>query len=113
MNILVLIPRPRRLEYAFFGGDDRKALLESHLSGFPSEGEAMVGTLRKIRADCTAFNAEPLDVVIIRSAYGGSLFTRTSRVDGETLSQLAGLAVEAPMHVPPVFLLAQASLQAF
>ena len=78
MNILVLIPRPKRLEYAFFGGDDRKALLESHLSGFPSEGEAMMVTLRKIRADCTVFNAGPPDVVVIRSAYGGSLFTRTT-----------------------------------
>lgn len=30
MNILVLMPRFRRLEYAFFGDGDRKALLELH-----------------------------------------------------------------------------------
>lgn len=113
MNILVLMPRFRRLEYAFFGDGDRKALLELRQSDFPSEGEGIVDALDKIRADCMMFNAGPPDIVVIRSAYGGSMFSRTTPVDVEMLSRLATLAPDAPMHVPQVCQSAKAALKAF
>lgn len=113
MNVLVLMPRQRRLEYAFFGEDERTPLLESRLNSLPSDGEAMMDTLAKVRADCTLFGAGSPDLVVVRSAYGGRVFTGATRVDAPMLLRLGNLAAEAPMHVPPAHLLAEASLQAF
>jgi acetate kinase len=113
MNILVLMPRMRRLDYAFFGQCERKALLESHISGISPNEDALVDTLGKIKADCMMFNAGSPGLVVIRAAYGGTAFTRPARVDAEMLSRFAALALEAPMHVPPAHALAEASLQAF
>ncbi len=113
MNTLVLVPRFHRLEYAFFRDGDRKALLELRQRDFPSEEDGIVDALRRIRLDCTMFNAGSPEVVVIRSAYGGSMFSRTMPVDVEMLSRLATLAPEAPMHVPQVCQLAKAALKAF
>lgn len=113
MNTLVLMPRFRRLEYAFFGDSDRKALLESRQSDFPTEEEGIAYALEKIRADCMMFDAGVPELVVIRSAYGGSMFSRTTPVDVEMLSRFATLAPDAPMHVPQVCQLAKATRKAF
>jgi acetate kinase len=85
----------------------------AHRDHFPSENAAIIHALRDIRTDCSQRRAGPLDSVIIRSAYGGRLFTRTTQVDAEMLSRFATLASQAPMHVPHVCQLAQAARTAF
>ena len=113
MNVLVLIPRLRRIECAVFGSAGREPLMESHAAPLPTETEALMDLLRRLRADCTLNQGGPPDLVVIRAVYGGSLFPRTAKVDAAMLARFATLAAEAPMHVPPALLLARAALRTF
>lgn len=113
MSALVLMPRPRRLDYALYGDGTREALAESHVAGSPSDAAAVTEMLGGILAVCVKRTAAPPGLVVIRAAYGGDAFTQTTRVNAAMLSRFAALAAEAPIHVPPVHLLAEAALRVF
>ena len=111
MNVLVLVPHVRSLEYAFFCGQ-RGPMLEARQDGTPADSRSAQEVLRAIVADCLKVDAGAADVVVIRSVYGGNSFKGTTQVSEQMLSGFAAMAAEAPIHVPSVHLVARAALTA-
>ena len=109
MNVLTLIPRSRRLEYAFFVGREQRPRLEARRPLALGDEAALLKALGEILAACAACLAGAPDTVVLRAAYGGGAFAGTVPATDEALAALAELAGEAPMHVPPVLELARAA----
>ncbi len=109
MNILVLRPSWKALDYALFDAGRRRPALVGkinerdcgrHGAFAPSDA------FRRVLEACRKSHAPGApELVGIRLTFGGEEFTEPALVTNAVLERLRGLAHQAPLHLPPALAL--------
>lgn len=104
MNLLILQPTLKKLQYSLFSWDENKTVLNAEAENFPgitSEKNEWIETLTQITQHCQQAMPEyKIDAIVITAIFGGATFTRPAIVDHETIRQLEYLIPQAPLHLP-------------
>ena len=114
VNVLVLNPAPRELAYACFSGADRHPFAEGELRSCWSEPLEIKSLLCGIRGSFPdlGFGFGP-DIVAVRGAYGGERFSAPALLTPDVIEEVKRLIPQAPLHLPPLLALMEASSDAF
>ena len=109
MNILVLRPGSRALNYALFTAGRRTPARSGRVAdggASPREGPAVIERLARVRAACSARPAARRpEAIAVRVAFGGAQFKAPAPVTDAVIDSLAELAPGAPLHLPALLLL--------
>jgi acetate kinase len=116
MNVLTLIPRRFRLNYAFFTAERRTALIAGrleHRREAADEQSLMEKELRRLHKLCLEFVPYAPEIVAIRSPFGGGEFDAATPLTPAVLHRLRALIPQAPLHLPGIADLAETCLRLF
>lgn len=123
MNILVLRPTLRYLHYALVNLEESRTLCQGRVPNYRAldNGLAALRDIGDWCADSTGASAaaktpaanEAIDAVALCAPYGGERFGGPVHATDEVLADLRGLEEEAPLHVPLILAVADASRRAF
>ena len=116
MNILVFKPNPRFLDYTLFTRRSRQPVVASRLANFrgrqddPADFSA---GLERINFICKETAGSTIDLITVRAVFGGTAFTKPTRVTPATLNKLKEIAPQAPLHIPLLMALLESCATAF
>lgn len=108
MNVLVLKPRMRTLDWALIAGEQRRETLAGREAGCRGESEARMALKRVARE----LGTTP-DMIAIRVPFGGPEFREPVIATAEQLNKLEGLVKQAPLHLPMVVAVVRAAWATF
>ncbi len=106
MNILVLKPGRRILDYACLAGNRRDPVASGRLEGYRGtdhDDRSLVDALRKVSEACQSEGRTVApEAVAFRVVYGGAAFRGPTLVDPEVVRRIRELTPQAPLHLPVI-----------
>jgi acetate kinase len=104
VNLLILQPTLKNLEYNLFSCDERKLTIDTKVDGFTgmsAEENEWVNSLVQIKQHCQRTQREQqIDKIVLTVLFGGDVFAKPVVVDSYVIQKLENLIPQAPLHLP-------------
>ena len=117
MNILVLKPRQKTLDYCLFAEGWSRPVIEGKCNDYRKDeggGRALAELCRHLRVTPQPLLAPPRpDLVALRGVFGGEEFREPTVVNAKVIQRLEQLIPYAPLHIPAMLSLLPACQQSF
>jgi acetate kinase len=115
VNVLVLIPHQRNLQYTYYERGRRAPVVSVSTPEYGSvraESSPLADLLQRAGETCGINPRDDL-AIALRGTFGGAAFRRPTLATDETTALLRDLAPQAPLHVPPLIGMAAACHEVF